>query len=54
MPSFSTAPPAAIVGALLHNHSQPYVLAQEIEDDPQAALAQIQGILGDLQARVKA
>jgi type I restriction enzyme M protein len=31
---------------------EPNVLAQEIADDLQAALAQIQDILGDLQARV--
>ena len=36
------------------NLPEPNVLAQEIADDLQAALAQIQDILGDLQARVKA
>ncbi len=34
------------------NLPEPNVLAQEIADDLQAALAQIQDILGDLQARV--
>ena len=32
---------------------EPQVLAQEIADDLQAALAQMQGILVDLQGRVK-
>jgi type I restriction enzyme M protein len=32
---------------------EPHVLAQEIADDLQAALAQMQGILVDLQGRVK-
>jgi type I restriction enzyme M protein len=36
------------------NLPEPNVLAQEIADDLQAALSQIQDILGDLQARVKA
>jgi hypothetical protein len=35
------------------NLPEPNVLAQEIADDLQAALVQIQDILGDLQQRVR-
>ena len=43
---------ARVVQKLSANLPEPNVLAQEIADDLQAALAQIQDILGDLQRRV--